>query len=82
MTTLAHRRNPLAARNPARSLGPLRGRFQGFPGYEPTYPLVPSWWPSRLVRRAVKQGHESRLSAAWKSFLAINPNVRKHIVTL
>ncbi len=45
-------------------------------------PVVPSWYPKRAVRRAVKQRRESRLTSAWKAFLALNPNIRQHILTV
>lgn len=46
------------------------------------YPAIPSWWPNRQVRRAVRQGRESRLPAEWKAFLGLNPNLRQTIRTL
>lgn len=47
-----------------------------------SYPEIPSWWPSRAIRRAVKLGREARLPAAWVRFLAVNPDLRKQIKAL
>ncbi|QSI31460.1 hypothetical protein GNX71_18495 [Variovorax sp. RKNM96] len=45
-----------------------------------TFPTVPANWPNRAVRRAIKQGHESRLPGEWRGFLAVNPDWRKAIM--
>lgn len=39
----------------------------------------PYWYPNRAVRRAVKQGRDSRLPSEWKAYLAMHPHIREVI---
>jgi hypothetical protein len=42
----------------------------------PVYVEVTENWPNRRVRRAVKQGRESRLPPEWKQYLKLVPEFR------
>lgn len=67
-------------KNPMQAIGATKARGAVvIPG---SYPAVPSWWPNRATRRAIKQGREQRLSPDYRGFLALNPNLRQHILTM
>lgn len=63
-----------------------RNSFQaqrGIPGsIAGHYPAIPATWPNRAVRRAVKQGHNSRVPQDWRSLFALQPQFRAAVKAL
>lgn len=47
-----------------------------------SYPVIPASWPSRAIRRAVKQHRLHRLPTAWKAALAATPRIAEVIQSL
>jgi hypothetical protein len=44
-----------------------------------SYPVIPSGWPNRAIRRAVKQGRLHRLAAPWRAALTTTPGIAQAI---
>lgn len=56
--------NPLRAFGTAARVAARKGRIQE-PRFAAVYPTVPAMWPSRSIRRAVKQGRDDLLPRHW-----------------
>lgn len=78
-------RNQLQASNPARFMR-VKGHFGSYREFlednPASYPTVPSMWPNRATRRAIKQGHEHRLSQPWRVALGVQLGLRQAIKAL
>lgn len=63
-----------------------RNSFQaqrGIPGFiASNYPAIPATWPNRAVRRAVKQGRDSRVPEVWRSLFSLQPQFRAAVKAL
>lgn len=54
-----------------------RAQFQAIRGLH--YPAIPAFWPNRAVRRAVKQGRESRNPGEWRAAFVTRPLLRQAV---
>jgi hypothetical protein len=43
------------------------------------YPVIPSTYPSRAVRRAIRYRRDDRLPPGWLQLLALRPQLRAEI---